>query len=54
MEQIKNKNHQQLPIEQLNEISPKEKTQEGMKFVNLINDIYILFKQKGKILNEVN
>ena len=48
MEQIKD----QLPNGKLNETSRQENIQEGMRFVNLVNEIYILVQQEKKILQE--
>ena len=36
----------------LNEISPQENIQDGLRFVNLINEIYVLDQQEIKILQE--
>ena len=35
-----------------NEISPQENIQEGLRFVNLVNEIYALYQQETKILQE--
>ena len=52
IERIKNHIHQQLPNGKLNEISPQENIQKGMRFVNLVNEIYIICQQQKKILHE--
>ena len=48
MERIK----EQIPNVKFNEISPQENIQEGLRFVNLVNEIYILVQQEKKILKE--
>ena len=42
----------QLSNIKLNEISTEEKIQEGLRFINLANEIYILGCQEEKILQE--
>ena len=54
MKKIKDIIHRQLLNGKFNKISPQEETQEGMKFVSLINEIYTLFQQAKKILYEKN
>ena len=48
MERIK----YQLPNIKLNEISSPENIQEGLRFINLANEIYILSQQEKKILHK--
>ena len=48
MEQIK----YQLSNIKLNETSSQENIQEGLRFINLANEIYILGQQEKKILQE--
>ena len=52
MELIKDQIYQQLPNGKLNEMSPQETIQEGLRFINLVNEIYILGQQEKKILHE--
>ena len=48
MERIK----EQLPNVKFNEISAQENIQEKLRFVNLINEMYLLIQQEKKILQE--
>ena len=48
MERIKD----QLPNVKLNETSSQDNIQEGLRFINLANEIYILGLQEKKILQE--
>ena len=52
MELIKDQIYKQLPNGKLNEISPQETIQGGLRFVNLVNEIYILGQQSKKILHK--
>ena len=56
MEQIKDQVyrqiHQQVSNKKFNEISPQEDIQEGLRFINLVNEIYILSQHEKKILQE--
>ena len=52
IERIKDHIHQQLTNGTLNEISLQETINEGLRFVNLVNEIYILNKQEKKILHD--
>ena len=42
----------QLPNGNFNKISSQENIQEGLRFINLVNEIYILSQQEKKILQE--
>ena len=44
--------YDQLPNGKLNEASSQENILEGLRFVNLVNEIYILGQQEKKILHE--
>ena len=52
MERIKDQYNQQQLNRKLNEISPQEMIQEGLRFVNLANEIHILCQQDKKIFQE--
>ena len=52
--QIYHQIHHQLLNVKLNEILPQKNIQEGLRFVNFINKIYILGQQEKKILHEKN
>ena len=56
MEQIKDQVYHQIHHQVLNgkfiKITPQENIQEGPRFINLVNEIYILSQHKKKILQE--
>ena len=55
-DQVYHQIHQQVSNGKFNEISPQEKIQEGLRFINLVNEIYILYQQKKyfKKINQYN
>ena len=52
MEQIKDQVYHrilnQVSNGKFNEISPQENIQEGLRFINLVNEIFILYQQEKK------
>ena len=54
IERFKEQYHEHLLNAKLNEISTQETIQENVRFVNLLNKIYILGQQKKKILHDKN
>ena len=52
MERIKEQIYQQPSNVKLNEISIQEKIKGGLRFVNFVNEIYILGQQEKNILIE--
>ena len=58
MERIKDQVHHQIHHQvsngKFNEITPQENIQEGLRFINIVNEIYILYQQEKKILHDEN
>ena len=51
-DQVSLRIYQQISNGKFNEISPQENIQEGLRFVNLVNEAYTLSQQEKKILKE--